>query len=676
MKILQTRLSLDDFILEIRKVPTRQLELIQLQDWVARLDLGELAIAENIYFSPENYQRQILFRDSNCEIILVCWQPEQFSPIHDHGDSLNVTRVYQGILTSRTFTRNDSATGEPSPVFLQEKYLQPEELVGVDRAQIHQLANTSEQNLITLNIYAKPLQKMQVYNSMSKQLQLSPIQAKNQTRFVDQGKITYKFESQPTSIAIIGGGFSGSMVAVHLLKNAVSNLKIKLIERRPVIGEGVAYSTNWDCHLLNVPAGKMSAFPDRPDHFWQWLQTKKLEIAKEFSQDDFVPRKLYSDYIKTILAEAEAQANPGVSLERLTDEAIALELNQERATVNLSSGKNLEADCVVLALGNFPPADPSVADSSFYQSQRYLRCWSRPSLLSSLTADEPILIIGSGLTALDTILALEEQGHQGKIYIVSRRGLFPQTHQPATSSPPLFESEPFPKTMRSLVRRIRQEVEFAEARGDNWQSIINSLRPQTQLIWQSLAIAEQQRFLRHVRPYWESHRHRVPIAIARQIEQKITTGQLHLLPGRILGYHEDTEGVNVSIRERCSNYTANLQVGAVINCTGSQCNYRRLSDPLIQNLLSSGLIKPDPLNLGLDVADNGALINTTGEISNLLFTLGSPQKGCLSETTAIAEIRQQAQALAQQLLCLEIKNDSLNSFIRVQEEQPVWYYEI
>jgi cysteine dioxygenase len=171
MKILETRLTLDDFILEMNKVPSLKLKLAQLQDWVARLDLKNMAIANHICFSPENYQRQILYRDSNCEIILVCWQPGQFSSIHDHGDSLNVTRVYRGVLTSRTFTRNDSATETLSTLLLDEKYLQPGELIGVDRAQIHQLANTSEENLITLNFYAKPLQQMQVYNSTREQAQ-------------------------------------------------------------------------------------------------------------------------------------------------------------------------------------------------------------------------------------------------------------------------------------------------------------------------------------------------------------------------------------------------------------------------------------------------------------------------------------------------------------------------
>jgi uncharacterized NAD(P)/FAD-binding protein YdhS/predicted metal-dependent enzyme (double-stranded beta helix superfamily) len=659
MKLVKPRMTLEDFILEMIKVSSLELELRQLQDWVARLDLRDCGIEKHICFNPENYQRQLLYRDSKFEAILVCWQPGQFSPIHDHGDSLNVTRVYQGRLTSRTFARHDCATEKLSAFLVEEKYLQKDEVIGVDRDRIHQLANTSEQNLVTLNVYVQPIQQMRVYHSTSKQSELLPVGDRVRGEFMKSKTICSKVKS--ATVAIVGGGFSGSMMAVHLLKNVVSNLNVKLIERRPLVGEGVAYSTNWDCHLLNVPAGKMSAFADVPDQFWRWLQTSESGIAKQVSPNDFVPRKLYGEYVRSNLAEAETKARAGVGLERLTDEAIALEIDGERVNLRLSSGKSLQADRVVLALGNFPPGDPPVADSSFYQSKRYLRFWSASSLLSSLSPEEPILIIGSGLTALDAILALDRQQHQGKIYVVSRRGLFPQPHQPTTTYPSLFESESAPKTILSLVRQIRQEIKSAEARGYNWHSVINSLRPQTQTIWQSLSIAEKQRFLRHVRPYWEIHRHRVPSVIsdkiashhARQIKQKFGSGQLHILTGRIQAYNEDAEGVNVSIRRRCSNYTDSLRVSAVINCTGSECNYRQLQHPLIENLLKCGLVRPDPLNLGLDVADNGALIHATGEISSLLFTLGSPQKGCLWETTAVAEIRQQAQTLAQELLTIQ-----------------------
>jgi uncharacterized NAD(P)/FAD-binding protein YdhS len=281
--------------------------------------------------------------------------------------------------------------------------------------------------------------------------------------------------SSPT-VAIVGGGFSGSRVAVHLLNNSATNLNVKLIERRPYVGAGIAYSTNWDCHLLNVPAGKMSAFPDIPDHFFNWLQTRSTDADKNFSRNDFVARKLYGEYVRSILAEAETNKADGVGWERLTDEAIAIEKNGRSATIHLNSGKNIQADRIILALGNFPPRDPVVADPSFYQSKRYLRFCSTPSLLASLPVEESILILGSGLSAIDAIMAMDRQGHQGKIYVVSRRGLFPQSHQPTTNSPLLFESEPLPKTTLSLFRRVRQEIESAQKKGYNWQSAKELLR--------------------------------------------------------------------------------------------------------------------------------------------------------------------------------------------------------
>jgi uncharacterized NAD(P)/FAD-binding protein YdhS/predicted metal-dependent enzyme (double-stranded beta helix superfamily) len=655
MEIVKQRLTLNGFIEAIKTTTIEKLELTQLKDWVAKLDLRDIAIEPSICFSCEHYQRQLLHRDSSFEIILVCWKPGQFSPIHTHGDSLNVTRVYRGTLTSRIFADNDLTTEKYFPKLIEEKYLHKDELAQVDRWIIHQLANTSTENLVTFNVYAKPLEQMKVYDSNNKKLELVSVRSNFQKEsFKDEIK-PLEIKSRNPTVAIAGGGFSGSMVAVNLLKNAATNLNIKLIERRPFVGAGVAYSTNWDCHLLNVPVGKMSAFPDIPDHFFNWLQTRSKDAGKNFSRNDFVARKLYGEYVRSILAEAETHKNANVNWERLTDEAIAIQKNERAATIQFKSGKSLQADRIILALGNFPPRDPVISDPSFYQSKSYLRFGSTPSLLASCSPEESILILGSGLSAIDAILALDWQRHQGKIYVVSRRGLFPQAHQPTTNYPPLFESEPLPKTTLSLLRRIRQEINSATTLGYNWQSAIDSLRPQIQTIWQSLPIAEKQRFLRHLRPYWETHRHRVPNAIDRQIKDKIEAGQLHLFAGQIKAYNEDAEGVNVSIRQRCSKHTHNLRVNRVINCTGAECDYRQLQHPLIENLLSSGLVRQDPLNLGLEVTTNGALIDATGKTSDWLFTLGSPQKGCLWETTAVAEIRQQAFRLTQELIKTLVK---------------------
>lgn len=458
------------------------------------------------------------------------------------------------------------------------------------------------------------------------------------------------YQASSPTIAIIGGGFSGSMVAAHLLSRATCPLSVKLIERRPVVGQGVAFSTSLDCHLLNVPAGKMSAFADDPDHFLRWLQRQNEGIAP-VKADTFVPRKLYGQYLRTVLADAKASALSKVRLEILTDEAIAIKTDEESVDVCLSSGEILAVDRVVLAPGNFPASKPPVADSSFYQSRRYIASpWSALPLLTSLPSEASVLVIGSGLTAVDLVVTLHQQGHKGTIHVVSRRGLLPQPHQATAAYSPCFRSDRAPKTIRALVRQVRQEIESASAQGYDWRAVIDSLRPETQALWQALPIAEQRRFLRHVRAYWEVHRHRVAPAIAKVLRELLDSKQLLLHAGRIQAYYEDADGVDAIVRRRCSSELNVVRADVVINCTGPECDYRKVQHPVILELLASGLIRPDPLNLGLDVAANGALIGAEGKASQWLYTLGSSQKGRLWETTAVPELRQQARMLAQEVV--------------------------
>ncbi|WP_013324829.1 FAD/NAD(P)-binding protein [Gloeothece verrucosa] len=452
--------------------------------------------------------------------------------------------------------------------------------------------------------------------------------------------------SQPLTIAIIGGGFSGSMVAIHLLKLATGPLTIKFIEPRPRINVGVAYSTPWECHLLNVPAGQMSAFTDQPDHFWCWLK----DIRSTIEKDAFVPRQLYSRYIRFLLAQAQKQANATVKLEWISDEAISVKPDAKQLEVCLSNGEVIPADRVVLALGNFPPSHPHGINASLKESQRYFTSWDVLPILGSLNPKSSILLLGSGLTMMDIVAALNHQGHQGQIYGVSRRGLLPQPHQPTAAYADFLENIEPPTTIRGLMRLVRQEIAQADSLGYDWRSVFNALRPHTQTLWQSLPLAEKRRFLRHLRPYWEIHRHRAIPSLVQMLENLMETGQLTLYAGRVQKYQPEGKNINVFVRPRGRKELLQLPVEVVINCTGAECDYRSLKAPIMINLLANGLVRPDPLHLGLDVANHGALINANGKPSEQLYTLGPPQKGCLWETTAVREIRQQAQQLAKILI--------------------------
>lgn len=450
-------------------------------------------------------------------------------------------------------------------------------------------------------------------------------------------------------VAIIGAGFSGAMVAVHLARKS-KNLRILIVDREGAFGRGVAYSVGPVPHLLNVPAGKMSAFPDEPDHFLNWLRSRGGQIrgvdASQIAADVFLPREIYGEYILEIFEKARASSN---AIEIRQSEILDVEDQGEMLLLHDSNGQKYTAARLVLALGNFTPGDPPTRNCDFRRNVRYLNSPWDPRTLRDLSGDEDVLILGSGLTGLDLLVSLNKVKPRGKVHVISRRGLFPQPHQKYTPQPDWFRGREFPHNARALVRLLRQEAKFAAGGGHDWRVVVDALRPHTQGVWKSLNVGERRRFMRHLRPFWESHRHRVaPPVLAVKYEME-GQGRLAVHRGRITGIAETREGFEVHFIDRGTQEERKLRVGFIVNCTGPECNYYKLKDALVLNLLARGLIHPDPLFMGLAAAPNGALLNYLGQSSKRIFTIGSPQKGMLFETTAVPELRVQAKRLAEEL---------------------------
>ena len=448
-------------------------------------------------------------------------------------------------------------------------------------------------------------------------------------------------------VAIVGAGFSGSMVAVHLAQTLPGARQIALVEKRRRVGPGVAYSTHNPLHLLNVPACRMGAYPDRPRHFFEWLKEHPALISRHrldpLTEGTFVPRRLYGLYLELLVQRCALR---GGRVQRFAREAVDLaEAPDGSLRLFLADDTIIFARKVVLALGNFPPGDPVISDQHFHRSIYYLSDPWSSSTLQRLSEAEDILILGSGLTALDLILSLSETKRSGTIYVVSRHGHFPQSH--ATVEPYAFhQSDPRKiRTVRQLFRAVRNEVSLAAGMNIRWRSVIDALRPHTQAIWQQFDLPERERFFRHVRPYWECHRHRAAPEALKIKEAMEKSGRLHRCQGRVEQIAEDANGLVVKFRSR-SGISSRLAVSLVVNCTGPECNYHKLRDPLILQLFCRGLARPDPMFLGFDVSDKGQLTDATGRVVPNLYTLGSPQKGRLLETTAVPELRQQALDLA------------------------------
>lgn len=445
-------------------------------------------------------------------------------------------------------------------------------------------------------------------------------------------------------IAIIGGGFSGCLVVANLLRDTLTPLSIALIERRRTLGTGVAYGTRDSGHLLNVPAGKMSAFEDEPDHFLHWLAANGY---RSIDAATFVPRLVYGKYVRSILEETRDNAIANHYLETIPDEAIAIHVNAGIASISLKSGRTIATGKVALAVGNFPATTLKPLASL---DSRYVRDPWETRAIYDLNLEDSLLLIGTGLTMVDMVVSLRQAGFAGKIHAVSRHGLIPLSHQPTDPYPAFLDQETAPRTTRGLLHRIREEVRSAGDRGYDWRAVINALRPITRTLWRSLSLEERKRFLRHVKAYWEILRHRVCDEIAGILHDAVESGQLTYHAGRIEACEERDGGIRVTIRQRKTGIPLVLPVNRVINCTGSNTDYRSLQDSLIVNLREKGLIRPHPLDCGIETADNGAVIDANGIASEVIYTLGTPRKGDLWETTAIPELRLQAAELAREFL--------------------------
>jgi uncharacterized NAD(P)/FAD-binding protein YdhS len=448
-------------------------------------------------------------------------------------------------------------------------------------------------------------------------------------------------------VAIVGGGFSGALLAVGLLRCA-PDPSLAVVDKGPLPGRGLAYGTQNPRLLLNVPAGNMSALAEDPDHFLRWAQANYGEPVQAST---FLPRPFYGRYLGSVLEKALGDGTPR-KLRWIQGEVSSVTHERSSLEVRLTDGGTLRARSVVIAAGNFPPANLNIPGLSA-DSKRYFRSPWSAAALRDIPKHHDVLLIGSGLTSIDLAVALESEGFAGHIHFLSRHGLMPQIHRLAGQWPQ-FWNERGSRTMRGLLRLVREQVRAGSEAGRDWREVIDSLRPVTQNIWQSLSAPERRRFLRHVRSYWEVHRHRIAPEIGDAVAKLVRQGQATVHAGRVTNYREFPDRVEVRLCDRKTRGQRALQVDRVINCTGPETDYRRIDHPLIRNLLAQGLARPDPLFLGLDVDSTGALIDSSGLASGSLYVIGPARKGSLWETIAVPEIRSQASALARHLaLALE-----------------------
>ena len=424
-------------------------------------------------------------------------------------------------------------------------------------------------------------------------------------------------------VAIVGGGASGTILAAQLARRAVKSI---LIDGSGRAGKGVAYSTTEPAHLLNVRAEGMSAWAGEPDHF-----ARRFE-AEGGHRRDFAQRRFFAGYLGEILQEAVTSG----CTEIVERSAVGARRVGGRWKITLDGGSTIDAEALALAIGNQEPEGLR----AFNGASRFIaNPWgadARAAVADLAATGGDALLVGTGLTMVDVVLSLDAAGHTGNILALSRRGQAPRGHADFEPAPVDADAVPHGH-LGSIWRWLRRRS--AEV---GWRAAVDSLRPHTHRLWQSFDTRDQERFLRHARPWWDVHRHRIAPQVAATVHRLVAADRLQIVAGRVVRATGAEDGIDVEFRRRGQERSQRRRFAYAFNCTGPLHSIDRTRDPLLRSLLDSKQVHPDELGIGLDVDPN----SRAGE---RLWALGPLTKGRYWEIIAVPDIRDQAAAVAEDI---------------------------
>jgi uncharacterized NAD(P)/FAD-binding protein YdhS len=426
---------------------------------------------------------------------------------------------------------------------------------------------------------------------------------------------------------IVGCGLSGSLALIELLRKHSAPISIAVLEENPHrLFKGKAYSADVPVQVLNVPADHMSAYWDQPMHLVKWMEARGLV----YGASDFIPRQIFGSYLAEVVHEALG-AHPQHRVQFFMERLEVIQPDGNNGYALRSAKHDFTAQHVWMATGNFSPAD-IVSNPEVVQHPNYLGDPWRGAGLRFIPNGASILLVGTGLTMVDQVLSLQAQGHRGAIYALSRRGFYPQPHQLSPAYSWFAAYAEVPTSPLSLLQLVRSEVRRAAELGIPWTSVVNDLRAYTPMLWQNWDLSQRQQFLRHVRPYWEVHRHRLPAASIAALNALEGRGQLMRFGARLADVSATEQGFCVRFVPRGAKEAQTLDVNWILNCTGPQSLGKKLNESWIQSGMAHELLKADALNLGIELSTKA---------NDRLHLIGPPRKGSSWESTALREIRQQ-----------------------------------
>jgi uncharacterized NAD(P)/FAD-binding protein YdhS len=453
-------------------------------------------------------------------------------------------------------------------------------------------------------------------------------------------------------IGIIGGGFSGTMLARHLVEQKKSFFSISIYNSNADFARGVAYNPRSSKLLLNVVAGKMSAFPDKPNHFLEWCLSKGIgnENAIDLLSSSFLSRSIYGNYLNDIWKETQEIAKKnGHNLNLIPSKANRINKEDSSFQIQSESGNEI-VDYLILATGNELPGNPQIRNVDFFNSNLYQQNPWRIDI-SKINKEEPILILGNGLTMVDTVMELRENGFQQKIVSVSPNGfnILPHRNFSFQYNGPIKDLKE-DKSLLELLSLFKSELKKLNEFGISAEPLIDALRPNTQGIWQTLTTEEKRIFMQRLRHLWGVARHRIPFSSYDYIQKERIAKRLEILAGKVDDLTINENSVLASIYDKKNKTELHSQFSQVINCTGPETKIEKTGNEILIQLKSDGFIVQDDLQLGIEVSDSYQIINSQNQVQENMFAIGGLLKGKLWESTAINELRVQTKRIS---LCIQ-----------------------
>jgi uncharacterized NAD(P)/FAD-binding protein YdhS len=443
-------------------------------------------------------------------------------------------------------------------------------------------------------------------------------------------------------VVIVGAGFSAIGLLINLLNTLSNGTSIAVVADDSGFGRGTAYRTELHLHRLNVPAGRMSAFPDKPSDFIDWLN-RRGRVATPAS---FVSRHDYGLYMRDTLASLLRPLEQRSRVDFLKSRAKALTLGDRSVKhLRLASGDQIWARSVVLCLGLGTASLPRLTfTEDVNQADAHARVVENPwrlGWLSNVHADDRVCILGSGLTMVDQVLSLRNHGHRGPIEILSRRGLLPHPHREAPVTPLHVKLDGQAMELSQLLKVLRRQAREA----DDWRCVMEGLRHHTQEIWMQLSPAKRARFMRHALAWWNIHRHRLSPQVADALGGFIATGLVNVRAGYLKDVSVAAHEVTVTYRKRGSSEERQIKADWLINCTGME-RAGISHSPLLQSMHANGLLALDPHGLGILVNDQSNIMRNDSDLVPGLYAVGGLTAGRFWEIIAVPDIRVQVAKIA------------------------------